>query len=489
MISDAEIKELEALIHARDIDRARDELLGFTKLTFNKFQPTNFHVTYYQILDLFCKGIIKNLMVSVPPQHGKSSGSSIITPADMVGHNPDLKIATVCYSATKARKFGRKVKQLMNEPVYQEIFPDTKLASRKDPDHINTAEEMEIVGYDGYLKYVGYEGGLTGDPVDILLMDDLYKDWKDANSPITRENVVDWYTSTADTRLHNDSQQLIVFTRWHEDDLVGFIEKNHDVITLNNWDDIDKSDPDRWYRINFEAIKTGEPTELDPREKGEILWPSRHSKKKLLKSRKQDPIKFQCLHQGNPKSKAGLLYGESWKTYIDKPPKIVRKNYTDTADTGEDKLCSLTYDVCEDGLCYVVDVKYTDEPMEITEPLIAGTLLKFDVAYSDVESNNGGRGFARKINEMTGNKCTVNWFHQGDNKEGRIKTNAASVMQFIVFPDDWHMRWPEFYNDVTSYKRNFKANKHDDAPDVLTGVFEKKDEIPTQSLFVDYNDL
>lgn len=488
MLSDAEIFELEKLVHDRDVYNSRSDLLEFEKLTFPKFEPTQFHETYYKILDLFCKGIIKRLMISVPPQHGKSSGSSIATPAKMVGDNPDLKIATVCYSATKARKFGRKVKQLMNEPVYSEIYPKTKLATRKDPDHINTAEEMEIVGYDGFLKYVGYEGGLTGDPIDVLLMDDLYKDWKDANSPVVRDNVVDWYTSTADTRLHNDSQQLIVFTRWHENDLVGFIEKNHDVVELKSWDDIN-GDPDQWYKINFEAIKTGKPTEIDPRKKGEILWAGRHSKKKLLNSRKQDPIKFQCLHQGNPKSSAGLLYGEKWKTYIDKPDAIVRKNYTDTADTGDDKLCSITYDVCEDGLCYVVDVKYTDEPMEITEPLIAGALLKFGVAYSDIESNNGGRGFARKINEMTGHKCVVNWFHQGDNKESRIMTKAATVMQTIVFPDDWHLRWPEFYNDVTSYKRNFKANKHDDAPDVLTGVVEKKDYIPTDSPFVDYDDL
>ena len=65
------------------------------------------------------------------------------------------------------------------------------------------------------MKFVGVSGGLTGDPVDVLIMDDLYKDWKETSSPLLRQMVWDWYITVADTRLHpNDSQQLIVFTRW-----------------------------------------------------------------------------------------------------------------------------------------------------------------------------------------------------------------------------------------------------------------------------------
>ena len=493
-LTDDELLELERLVHEQAVDAAKDNLLDFTKHTFVKFQSTWFHETYYKILDLFAKGKIKKIIISVPPQHGKSQNSSVQLPADMIGHDPDLKIATVCYSATKARKFGRKTKQLMTEKSYQEVF-GARLAGSGDSNYINTAEEMEIVGHDGSLKMVGYEGGLTGDPVDVLLMDDLYKDWKEANSPVIRENVKDWYISVADTRLHNDSQQLIVFTRWHEDDLVGFIEKNEDVEIITTWAQLENPDPDKWYKINFEAIKTGEPTEIDPRKEGEPLWPERHSKKKLLKSRAKDPIKFECLYQGNPTSAAGLLYGsDGWKTYTKLPQSIVRKNYTDTADTGDDKLCSIDYDVCEDGLAYVVDIRYTTAPMEITEPLVAGGMLKNRVRYSDIESNNGGRGFARKINEICNPvqgriNVQINWFHQSGNKESRIISNAATVKQRIVFPDDWHLRWSEFYNDVVRFKRSFKANTHDDGPDTLTGITEKMDEIPTDSMFISANML
>lgn len=472
MLSDAELYELERLIDIERKEAARVNLLSFTKYTFQKFSATWFHDHYYRILDLFAKGKIKKLIVSVPPQHGKSQNSSIQLPAFMIGRDTELKIATVCYSATKARKFGRKTKQLMSEQSYQNCF-GARLAGMGDSNYINTAEEMEIVGADGSLKCVGYEGGLTGDPVDVLLMDDLYKSWAESNSPVIRENVRDWYISVADTRLHNDSQQLIVFTRWNNEDLIGFIEANNDVEIITEWAQLETPNPDKWYKINFEAIKTGEPTEIDPRQQGEALWPERHGIEKLMKSRAMDPLKFECLFQGNPTSAAGLLYGSDWKTYQVLPPAIIRKNYTDTADTGTDYLCSIDYDVCADGLAYAVDVRYTVEPMEVTEPLVAGGLLKNKVHYADVESNNGGRGFARKIQDMVYMKVAINWFHQSNNKESRIVSQAATVKQKLVFPDDWHVRWPEFYLHMTTFKRKFSANTHDDAPDTCTGIIER----------------
>ena len=92
---------------------------------------------------------------------------------------------------------------------------------------------------------------------------------------------------------------------------------------------------------------------------------------------------------------------------------------------------------------------------------------------SDIESNNGGRGFARKIDELTPNTCKIRWFHQSSNKEARIISNAATVKEKIIFPQGWHIRWPEFYNHITKFKRTFNANKHDDAADTLTGIIEK----------------
>ena len=208
---------------------------------------------------------------------------------------------------------------------------------------------------------------------------------------------------------------------------------------------------------------------------------------------------FECLFQGNPTSSAGLLYGrDGWKTYVNLPEqKIIRKNYTDTADMGSDYLCSIDYDLGLDGLAYVVDILYTNESMEVTEPLTAGRLLKNKVKVSDIESNNGGRGFARNVASICNPNagiilCQINWFHQSQNKESRIITNSASVKQRIVFPDDWHIRWPEFYNHVTNFKKKFSANQTDDPEDTLTGIIERMNldnYVDYNNIEVDYSDL
>jgi predicted phage terminase large subunit-like protein len=319
-------------------------------------------------------------------------------------------------------------------------------------------------------------------------MDDLYKDWKASNSPIIRENVWEWYVTVGDSRLHNNSQQLINFTRWNEDDLIGRIEKLEEVVTVNTWEELeDAIQRDVWIKLNFEAIKTSEPTEIDPREKNEVLWPARNSYKKLMKSKAKDPVKFDALYQGNPLNKKGRLYGK-FKTYTEKPNIIMRKSYCDIADTGTDSLLDVVYDIDSAGYCYVVDVYYTDKPAEVTQPGMIKHLDKNDVSLSDIESNNGGRIFALNIKDRVKTGVNVNWFHQGDNKESRCISGTANVMEYILFPDNWFARWPDFYTDVTNFSRVFKSNVHDDVADVLTGITERKHMFtPTnESLFMKY---
>jgi len=480
-------------IQRKRVGYAQKNLLAFTRYTMPNFDSTPFHKVYYKVLGMFARGEIKRLMITVPPQHGKSEGSTRRMPAFILGQNPNTKIAVASYNATFARKFNRDVQRIIDSKEYHAAFPGTTLNNSNvvtvSSSHLRNSDEFEVVDNKGGLKAVGRGGPLTGNQVDVMVMDDLYKDFLEGNSPIIRESVWDWYTSVVRTRMHNDSQEIIVFTRWHEDDLIGRIEKKEEVITVKSWDDIKNANPKSWIKINFEALKTGEPTEIDPRAEGEALYPQKHNAEKLSDDRVNDPVKFDALYKGNPTSKDGLLYGE-FKEYKVLPDNIIiRKNYTDTADTGDDWLYSIDYDVSSDGYAYVIDIRCSQEAMEVTEPLTAGGLLKNNVNEADVESNNGGRGFARKIDEMTGNRCVINWFHQGSNKESLIISQSASVMQRIIMPDKWHLKFPEAYQHITSFKRKFKANIHDDAADVLTGIVERMDFVNNGSMIYDLNDL
>ena len=447
----------------------------FASRVYPNFRKTPFHEAYYRIREHFARGNIRKLMVSVPPQHGKSLGSSVLMPAYMLGLNPDLKIAISSYNQSLASRFNRRVQRILDLETYSAIFPDTAikpLSGRSE--YVRTSSQADIVGHRGEIIAVGREGSLTGNEVDIFILDDLYKDAMEANSPIIRENCWEWYTSVVRTRLHNDSQELIVFTRWHEEDLMGKLLEKERSVRLTEWSQIATLNPSHWLVVNFEALKEGAATEIDPRREGEALWPQRHSATLLREKRSLDAHWFDCMFQGRPSQKDGLLYGNRFATYTTIPCDILRKgNYTDTADLGDDHLCSVCYDVGTDGTVYVTDIVYSREPMEVTEKLVADMLARNLTRIAFVESNNGGRGFARAVGALC-DIVHIEWFHQSGNKEARILSNSATVIQKIRMPADWAMRWPEFNNHLLTYRRMFRMNRWHDAADVLTGIVERE---------------
>lgn len=449
---------------------------SFATTLYPFLELQEFHRAYYRVLDAFAAGRVRRLIITMPPQHGKSVGATTLLPAYLLGLDPDLRVAIASYSGSLASKFNRRAQRIIESREYAGLFPETtiKSASSRSSGYIRTADEVEIIDRRGALLSVGREGSLTGNRVDCFILDDLYKDAMEANSPLVRSNCWEWYTSVVRTRMHNTSRELIVFTRWHEEDLIGALLEREPVEELHSWSQLDTLRPDTWLHLNFEALKTSPPTEIDPRGTGEALWPAQHSAELLLAKRRLDPHQFEAMYQGHPTSREGLLYGDNFATYDSLPHEIVRRaNYTDTADTGDDYLCSLSYAVDTDGIVYVTDVVYTREPMEITEPLVAGMLLRSDTRTAAIESNNGGRGFARAVERLAGG-VRIESFHQSGNKEARILSNAPTVLHTLRFPRDWLQRWPELGAHLTNYCRRFHANRWHDAADAVTGIIERE---------------
>lgn len=444
------------------------------------FEP--FHIAYYRTLQAFADGRVRRLIVTMPPQHGKSLGATTLLPAYMLGLNPDLRIAIASYSDTFAKRFNRDIQRVIDCEMYRALFPGTALNGTAKAEertaYLRNASEFEIVGKAGGLKAVGRGGGLTGNTVDVVILDDLYKDAMEGNSPTIREAAWEWYTSVVRTRLHNNSQELIVFTRWHEDDIIGRLLKVETHREITAYADLEDLPADTWAVLNFEAIKEGERTEVDDRDKGVALWEARHSLATLTAKRQLDAHTFECMYQGHPASREGLLYS-GFDTYDTLPAEnavLMRGAYVDTADTGDDYLCAIAYVLAYNAertarLVYVTDVVYTAEAMEVTEGAVASMLTRNGARRAMVESNNGGRGFARAVQQRAP-LTRVEWFTQHGNKEARILSNSATVQAVVRFPADWAIRFPLFFAHLTEYKRIFRANAHDDAPDALTGVIE-----------------
>lgn len=472
---------------------AQRNLLYFAKWMLPLFAATKFHETYYKIVDRFAHGKIRHLIIQAPPQHGKSLCSSRLLPAFMLGLNPDLKICIASYAATIARDFNRDVQRLIDNAEYAAVFPETKLNSSNvvtTTNYLRNSECFEIIDHIGSMRVVGRGGSLTSKTVDVMIYDDLYKDAAEANSPVVRDGAWSWYTKVAKTRLHNEAQELIVFTRWHQHDIIGKILDSEPYIEAKTWQDVEKAEQeDCWLLVNFEAIKTQEPFELDMREKGEPLWAARHSAERLLQQKALDPVGFECLFQGRPNSAEGRMY-QPFQTWIEKADfgRFIRSGcYVDVADEGSDYLAAATYDIYKsDNMVFnertkryepmlyalITDVVFTDENVDVTSITVPEMVNRNGVQRLYIESNNGGAIFAKAVRNKV--RCMTNAFYQSGNKESRVVTAAPFVNRYIIMPFGWQDRYSKFYDHITNFLRAFGANAHDDGADMLTGIYEKE---------------
>ena len=487
---------IAALHKARELRDAiaANELIPFAYACVPNFVLKPFHKVYYTVLDKFAHGEIKKLIVSMPPQHGKTQGSSRILPAFLLGLNPNSKISISSYSATIAESFSRDVQRIMTSTEYCKIFPNTRLLhsegyNLRGEKAKQTDKLFETLGANGFLVAVGRGGSLTSKTIDISILDDVYSGYQEANSPVVRQGAWDWYTSVVRTRLHNHSQELIVFTRWHEEDIIGMLEQTEKIVDVKTWKDLEEVGDSDWARLNFQAIKTDDPYQLDRRRKGQPLWAEMHSLESLEAVRKLDPIKFECLHQGNPSSGESRLYHE-FKTYIDKNEwgQLIRKGCcVDVADEGSDDTVSITYEVRKSDqqffnehkrrfepilFALVTDIVCTDENMDVTQVIVPAQINREGTQRVWIEANSGGSGFEKVVRKKV--RCETRPFTQHGNKESRILTNAANVNNLIIMPFGWEDRYPRAHNAIMRFLRDFSANEHDDVPDCLTLIYEKE---------------
>lgn len=455
-----------ALAEAARRELARRSLIDFTTYTNTAYTVNWHHQAYAAKLDAFFKGDIQNLMVFMPPQHGKSELSSRRLPAYMFGHNPDLRIGLVSYNSTIASKFNSDVQRIIESGEYRNIFPRTQLKSTTGKaigaNYVQNSEEFQIVGHRGSFVSVGVGGGLTSRTIDVLIMDDLYKDAAEAWSPTVRRNVQDWYDTVARTRLHNNSQQLIVFTRWHEEDLAGCLLK---------------TEPEKWEVVMFPAIKVGAPNEYDARKEGEGLWEEFHSLKELEQIKKNNPVVFDSLYQQNPTPKEGLLFPVSEMKRFKReqiagarPDAVI--SFCDIADEGEDKLCHPVGYVYGKNI-YIMDVNFTAEPVEVTQPLVALMLDKHGVQRAEFESNNGGKQFAQEVMRLRRGRTHITWRRTTQNKHTKIIMESGIVKEccFFLVDEEQPPEYQKYFYELTHYPKSGKV-KHDDAADATAMLSE-----------------
>lgn len=402
------------------------------------------------------------LVVNMPPRHGKSRTVGCFVEW-VLGNNPNEKIMTGSYNETLSTTFSKGVRNTILEQkadegkiVYNDIFPNVTI---KKGDGAMNMWSLEN-GYNNYLA-TSPTGTATGFGATLLIIDDLIKSALEANNADVLEKHWEWFTNTMLSRLEEGGKIIIVMTRWHSLDLAGRVLEHYTRAGA------------KIKHISYKAKQ----------DDGTMLCSEILSEKSYEAKRKAMGIDIaEANFQQNPIDIKGRLYS-SFKTYTELPKDSLGrpvysavKNYTDTADTGNDYLCSIDY-VEYNHEAYVINVIYTKEGMEITEPAVAKMFFEDQVNDADIESNNGGRGFARNVesilkNTYGSNRTIINPFFQSKNKQSRILSNSTWVMNHIYFPVNWMDRFPEYYEAMSRYQKEGK-NAHDDAPDATTGVAER----------------
>lgn len=409
--------------------------------------------------------------------------------------NPRCRFLHLSYSDILVNDNSDTVRNIMSEELYKTLFPNSALASEKgSAKRWKTKAGGELYAVSTQGQVTGFGAGAVDEEIDkmdggndifvfddhtnemlkmidaktnifqgaIMIDDPLKAD--DAASDLIRERINQRFENTIRNRVNSRRTPIIIIMqRLHEHDLCGYLQE---------------IEPDTWTVLSLPVIQT------DP-ETGEehALWPMKHNLEELYKLREINPVVFETQYMQNPIPTEGLMYHE-FRTYQNiELPSGSKANqrwcYVDTADTGSDYLCAICF-INTPEMLYVIDVLYTQLPMEKTEVMLAKMLTENSITECLIESNNGGRQFARNVKRITratlhNFKTAINTFTQTKNKAARIFSNSALVNSDVAFPENWDKKWREFYNAITTYRKDNKRRAaHDDAPDALTGVVEMR---------------
>lgn len=450
----------ELLKYYAKMELARREFWEYCKFTSPDFysEDRTFLKDMSERLQWFIEEAEEQIMVvNMPPRHGKSRTATKFVQWLFGKFGTSIKVMTGSYNETLSGTFAKQVRdciaerQTLGVTVYNDIFPDTKI---KYGEAAASKWALEGSQQANYLA-TSPTGTSTGFGCNIMIIDDLIKTAEEAYNASRLQQLISWFTDTMLSRTENGFKIIIIMTRWSSNDLAGFVLENYENVV----------------HINYKAVN----------DDGTMLCPEILSKKDYeLKTKNMNKDIVAANYQQEPIDIKGRLYTR-FKTYTDIPKddkgnplfKYIL-NYTDTADEGSDFLCSICYGMYNEEY-YVLDVYYTKDAMEITEPETARMLTRNNVGCAIIESNNGGRGFARNVarecKELGNRHTNVKWFHQSKNKIARILSNSTSVMNNVYFPVNWEDRWSDFAMDIKKYQKEGK-NEHDDAEDCLTGVYE-----------------
>jgi predicted phage terminase large subunit-like protein len=386
-------------------------------------------------------------MIFMPPRHTKSEFASRRFPAWYLGRNPSRQVIAASYNSDLATDFGRDVRNLVADRLYNAIFPDVSLkADSKAADRWNT-------NHGGVYISAGVGSGITGRGANLGIIDDPFKDRKEAESQTIRDNVWNWYRSTFYTRLMPGAAIVLTLTRWHEDDLAGRLIQDM------------KQGGDQWTIIKLPAL--AEDGDGMGRQEGEPLWPEWYPLTTLTQIRNVlGTYEWNALYQQRPVSEQGNIFKKTWwRRYIDIPEKPSLKIHAwDTAFKNQEEN---DYSVCltmaiDQGNIYIIDrFKAKLEFPELKRAAMS-------MAYRDkvnaivVEDKASGQSLIQELRRES--KLSVIPYKVDRDKVARAYSVTPMIEGGRVYLPEWGSWVEDYIADMSS----FPSGLHDDDVDATT---------------------
>lgn len=333
-------KHIKSELARREL--ARRELLSYICYMKPDYKVGWFHKQLAEIMDAFVEAVNRKgsprIILSVAPRVGKSTAVSEYLPTYILGKNPKAEIVAATYNQDLANSFGRKVRDILQNPQYLDLF------------NVELDTQAQSVNYvrlskGGSYYAVGAGGSLTGRGADVMIIDDPVKDREAADSPIESEKLWEWYSSTARTRMLPGGGIIIVMTRWATDDLAGRL------IDQANRD----PDADQWKIVNFPALAEQDE---EFRKKGEALHPERYDRDAYLRLKASiQPRDWASLYCGKPYVEGGNFFSQDTvRYYKDKPAELtwlIGVDYATSASKKSDKSAIVPMGVDYEGNVYI----------------------------------------------------------------------------------------------------------------------------------------
>lgn len=448
-------------IEDKFLSKARERIIYFTVYTKNDYEIEWFHRKIAKKLEDFISGEIKRLMIFMPPRHGKSELVSRRLPAFIFGKQPDSRIISTSYGASLASKMSRDVQKIIESESYQQVFPHISLGNFKEGDKNKqvkrTQLEFEIGGFSGSYLGAGIGGGITGAGGDYLLIDDPIKNQEEALSEVYRENIWEWYSTTAYTRLERDGKVLIVLTRWHDDDLAGRLLVR---------------EPGVWDVLSFDALKEHNYPGDERKELGQALWPSKYSKKELEATKSLIGSRnWSSLYQQNPTPSDGGLFKSNWWKYFQEEPlgvEAVAQFWDCAHKVGIDNdysVCS-TWAKTRSGL-YVLNVFRKKMEAPELEAMCQAQFNKYRPSAVVIEDKASGIGLIQNLRRKT-TMPIIPWNPGQRDKQARASAATPTVEAGNVYLNqdaDW-------LDDFIKEHERFPLGQHDDIVDTTSMAIE-----------------